>query len=104
MDPEEETIKEAESITEEVKTNVEYGFIVLKTKEGDVRVQPFNDKEEITKPPTFDDIYNCCTTICRNIETQQTAQAIAQMMAQVAKQQPTQDGMKKTEGGIVIPS
>lgn len=93
-------------MTETAQTNekienadIAMGFLVTKNSEGAIEVKNI---EDITAPVTLDEIHNACSTVCRNIEVQQTAQAIIGGMQQVAEaaQQASQG---KSESGLVLP-
>lgn len=75
----------------------EFAFLVKKTPNGYV-VSPVS---EFPPPPSFDDIYAACAIVQRNIETQQTAGAIAAGMMQSAQ---AAAGAGRTQGGIVLPN
>lgn len=92
---------------EEAKTDVDFGFIVVKI-DGSYRVTPLTDEEG---KPLFEsdtqEIYAACDAVCRNIQSQTIAATIQGAMMAVAQQaqlaQESNDGTKRTEGGLVIP-
>lgn len=81
--------------------DVEFAAIILKDKEGAVKVMPFPEKEGIPAPPSLNDVYDACHTIVRNIDNQQTAQAVH--MAMMSAMQQAQEHQNKTKSGLVVP-
>lgn len=76
--------------------DIEYGFLVVKTKAGDHMVQILKDSD-VPEPQSVNDVYNSCTSVCKNIQIQQTAEAISAAMAMAAKVQ------SQADKGIVVP-
>lgn len=77
-----------------------YAFLVVKNQDGTTAVQPV---EELTAPQTLDEIHNACSSVQRNIETQQVVSAMMNAFA-IAQQTPKNaPGPNRTEGGLIVP-
>lgn len=74
-----------------------FGFVVLAHEEG-VVVRPLGEEEGVAQPPTVQDLFNACNAVCRNVQTQEIAQAIQQGMLEVAMVAKGQ-----TKSGLHVP-
>ena len=76
---------------------VDYAFLVIKRKDGPVTVQPLNEESGARQPELFE-VHTACSTVIRNLETQEVAVAVAHALKDVLT--PQKKGKK---GQLVIP-
>lgn len=89
--------KEKQEEQTETPEGVTFGFLVLKTDDGNVIAKPV-EESGIPAPPSMDDIYGACNQINKQIEAQQIAQTVASSMVQAAQQ-----AQQQSAGKLVIP-
>lgn len=78
----------------------EFAFVVVKSKDGEVRVVPFPESEQVPSPPSLDDVHFACHSVVRNIDAQFTARMVQNGMMQAAEQMKQQVDTSK----LVVPN
>lgn len=92
-----EVVNEVQSAEETPKS----AFVIWIT-EDNVSVRPLPADSGIAGPRTMDDVYNACSTICRNINNQQIGQEVAKTMMQAAMAAQSQH--EQSQSKLVVPA